>query len=79
MISQATAVSANHSRAARFFWSVLVGATAVSLVGNVAHAILPFIPTVGIQVAAAGVPPLVLLAAVHGIAVAVRAGVSGTV
>jgi predicted DNA-binding transcriptional regulator AlpA len=30
----------NHHRAVRFFWSFLVAATAVSLIGNVAHAVL---------------------------------------
>jgi len=58
---------------------LLIGATVVSLFGNVAHAVLPYIPRVVIQVGAAIVPPTVLLAAVHGIAVAVRGGASGTV
>jgi hypothetical protein len=69
----------NHRRAVRFFWSLLFGATIVSLVGNVTHAVLRYIPHVVIQIGAAAVPPVVLLAAVHGIALAVRAGASGTV
>jgi hypothetical protein len=41
--------------------------------------VLSFIPRVGIQIGAAAVPPIALLAAVHGIALAVRAGASGRV
>jgi hypothetical protein len=69
----------NHRRAVRFFWGLLIGATTVSLTGNIAHAVLPYIPHVVIQIGAAAVPPIALLAAVHGIALAVRAGASGTV
>ncbi len=69
----------NHHRAVRFFWGLLVAATIVSLTGNVVHAVLPHIPRVVVQVGAATVPPVVLLASVHGIAVAVRAGASGAV
>src|SRR5271168_3110042 len=69
----------NHQRAVRFFWSLLIGATMVSLVGNVVHAMLPYIPHIVIQIGAAAVPPITLLAAVHGIALAVRAGASGRI
>jgi Protein of unknown function (DUF2637) len=69
----------NHHRAVRFFWGLLIGATVVSLTGNVTHALLPYIPHVVIQIGAAAVPPIALLAAVHGIALAVRAGASGKV
>jgi hypothetical protein len=69
----------NHRRAVRFFWCLLIGATTVSLVGNIAHAVLPYLPPVVIQIGAAAVPPIALLAAVHGIALAVRAGASGRV
>lgn len=79
MTTQAETTQKDHDHAVRFFWGLLIGATTVSLLGNVAHAVLPYLPRVVIQVGAAAVPPLVLLAAVHGIAVAVRAGVSGTV
>jgi hypothetical protein len=65
----------NHRRAVRFFWGLLIGATLVSLIGNVVHAVLPYIPHVVIQIGAAAVPPVALLAAVHGIALAVRAGI----
>jgi hypothetical protein len=69
----------NHRRAVRFFWSFLIGATMVSLIGNITHAVLPYIPHVAVQIGTAAVPPIALLAAVHGIALAVRAGASGRV
>jgi Protein of unknown function (DUF2637) len=68
-----------HRRAVRFFWGFLIGATTVSVIGNVVHAMLPYIPAVAIQIGAAAIPPIALLAAVHGIALAVRAGASGKV
>jgi hypothetical protein len=69
----------NHRRAVRFFWGLLIGATAVSLIGNIAHAVLSYVPPIVIQIGAAAVPPIALLAAVYGIALAVRAGASGRV
>lgn len=51
----------------------------MSLIGNITHAVLPYVPHVVIQIGAAAVPPTALLAAVHGIALAVRAGASGRV
>jgi hypothetical protein len=79
MTTQTEITQRNHHRAVRFFWSLLIGATVISLLGNVTHAVLPYIPHVLIQIGAAAVPPIVLLAAVHGIALAVRAGASGWV
>jgi hypothetical protein len=79
MTTQSEITQKNHDRAVRFFWALLFGATIISLLGNVAHAVLPYLPRVVVQVGAATVPPLVLLAAVHGIALAVRAEASGTV
>lgn len=79
MTGQAEIAHRNHSRAVRFFWGLLIGATAVSLLGNVAHAVLPYLPRIGVQIGAATVPPIALLAAVHGIALAVRAGASGRI
>jgi hypothetical protein len=79
MTTQTEIAQANHHRAVRFFWCLLIGATTVSLTGNVVHAILPYIPFVVVQIGAAAVPPIALLAAVHGIALAVRAGASGRV
>jgi hypothetical protein len=79
MSTQAEITLKNHRRAVRFFWSFLIGATAVSLLGNVVHAVWHLIPLVFIQIGTAAVPPLFLLAVVHGIALSVRAGASGTV
>jgi hypothetical protein len=77
--SQTEIAAKNHRRAVRFFWGLLTGAATVSLIGNIAHAVLPYLPHVVIQIGAAAMPPAVLLAAVHGIALAVRAGASGRV
>lgn len=79
MTTQTEITQRNHHRAVRFFWCFLIGATLVSLIGNVAHAIWHLIPLVVIQIGTAAVPPLFLLAVVHGIALSVRAGASGTV
>jgi hypothetical protein len=79
MTTQTEITRKNHHRAVRFFWAFLFGATTVSLIGNITHAVLPYVPRFVIQIGAAAVPPLALLAAVHGIALAVRAGASGTV
>ena len=79
MTTQTEITQRNHHRAVRFFWGLLIGATTVSLIGNIAHAVLPYLPPIVIQIGAATVPPIALLAAVHGIALAVRAGASGRV
>jgi hypothetical protein len=79
MTTQAEITQKNHHRAVRFFWGLLIGASTVSLIGNVVHAVLPYIPRIVIQIGAAAVPPIALLVAVHGIALAVRAGASGRV
>lgn len=79
MTTQVEIAQRNHRRAVRFFWFLLGGATLVSLIGNIAHAALPYLPHVAIQIGAAAVPPIVLLTAVHGVALAVRAGASGAV
>jgi hypothetical protein len=70
-LSQTGIAERNHRRALRFFWSFLIGATSVSLIGNIAHAVLSYLSRVVIQIGAAAVPPIALLAAVHGIALAV--------
>ena len=54
----------HHARAIRFFWGFLIGATMVSLIGSVVHAIWRLIPFVVIQIGTAAVPPLFLLAVV---------------
>lgn len=67
-----------HRHATRFFWAWLLGATMVSLAGNITHAWLSADePTRWLAAAVAAVPPAVLLAAVHGVAVLVGAGASG--
>lgn len=69
-----------HHRATRFFWSWLAGATAVSLAGNVVHAALTASEgTRWLAAAVAAVPPTVLLASVHGIAVLAKTSASGRV
>ena len=79
MTTQTETTQRNHHRAVRFFWCLLIGATVVSLIGNITRAVLPYVPPIVVQIAAAAVPPIALLAAVHGIALAVRAGASGRV
>jgi Protein of unknown function (DUF2637) len=79
MTTQTEITQKNHHRAVRFFWWFLIGATTVSLIGNIAHAVLPYLSRIVIQIGAAAVPPIALLAAVHGIALAVRAGASGRI
>jgi hypothetical protein len=79
MTTQSESVQRAHHRAVGFFWCLLIGATTVSLIGNVVHAVLPYMPAVVVQIGAAAVPPVVLLAALHGIALAVRAGASGRI
>jgi hypothetical protein len=64
MTTQTDTTQKNHRRAVRYFWGVLIGATLVSLVGNITHAVLPYIPHVVVQIGAAAVPPIALLAAV---------------
>jgi len=66
MTTQTEITQRNHGRAVRFFWGFLIGATTVSLMGNIAHAVLPYISRIAIQIGAATVPPIALLAAVHG-------------
>jgi hypothetical protein len=79
MTSQTEIAAKNRRRAVGFFWCFLIGATTVSLIGNIAHAVMQYLPRVVIQVGAAAVPPVALPAAVHGIALAVRAGASGRI
>jgi hypothetical protein len=77
--TQTEFVQRNHRRAIPFFWGLLTGATTISLIGNIAHAVLPYLSRIVVQIGAAAVPPIALLTAVHGIALAVRAGVSGRI
>ena len=43
MTTQTEITNRHHHRAVRFFWGLLIGATMVSLVGNIAHAVLPYL------------------------------------
>ena len=56
MTTRTEIAAKNHRRAVRFFWGFLIGATTVSLIGNIAHAVLPYIPRVVVQIGAAAVP-----------------------
>ena len=44
MTTQTEIAAKKHRRAVRFFWGLLIGATTVSLIGNIAHAVLPYLP-----------------------------------
>lgn len=64
MTTQIEITQRSHRRAVRFFWCFLIGATSVSLIGNVAHAVLSYLPRIVIQIGAAAVPPIALRAGV---------------
>jgi hypothetical protein len=66
--------STRDPRGRRFFWGVLVCSAAVSIGGNGLHAILPRSAPLSPWLAAgiAVVPPAMLLAATHGLAVLIR-------
>jgi hypothetical protein len=73
-----TGIDRQRRGAARFFWMWLIVATSMSVAGNVAHAVLHAATgTVALAAGAALVPPLVLLAATHSIAVLVRTRAGG--
>ncbi|MGW6335923.1 DUF2637 domain-containing protein [Nocardia rhamnosiphila] len=65
--------SARSPRAHGFFWSVLIAAAAVSITGNALHALLHATALPVLAAAVAVIPPLALLAAVHGAALLLRA------
>ncbi|WP_280203029.1 DUF2637 domain-containing protein [Nocardia cyriacigeorgica] len=65
--------TAGAPRAHPFFWSVLVAAATVSIIGNATQAILHGSAVPVVAAAVAVIPPLALLAAVHGVSVLVRA------
>ncbi len=70
-----------YTRATRFFWTVLILATAASIGGNVTHAVLKADsgPLVAVAAAVAMVPPIVLLAATHSVGLLVRTRNSGAI
>jgi hypothetical protein len=55
----------------RFFTATLAVAAATSISGNVLHALLPALPPI-VSAIIAAVPPVALLASVHGLSVLVR-------
>ncbi|MGW4371545.1 DUF2637 domain-containing protein [Nocardia takedensis] len=61
------------SRAHAFFWTVLAAAATVSITGNAIQALLHDTPLPVVAAAVAVIPPLALLAAVHGVTVLARA------
>lgn len=65
---------AERAKAHRFFWRWLIGATALTLLGNAAHALLPLIPTTLIRLAVYLIPPLIALISIHAVTVLARVG-----
>ncbi|WP_169812070.1 DUF2637 domain-containing protein [Nocardia arizonensis] len=61
------------SRAHSFFWIVLAAAATVSITGNATQALLHDTALPVVAAAVAVIPPLALLAAVHGVTVLARA------
>jgi hypothetical protein len=79
-LTQADITRRNHRHAVAFFWAWLILATCVSLAGNVTHAWLTAGPgTRWLAACVAAVPPIVLLLAVHGLAVLAKVTSSGAV
>jgi len=77
-VQSETEMARQRRGAARFFWMWLIVATAMSVTGNVAHAVLHAESgTVALSAGAALVPPLVLLAATHSVAMLVRTRAGG--
>ncbi len=66
-------VATDVPRAHPFFWAVLITAATVSIIGNATQAILHGTAVPVVAAAVAVIPPLALLAAVHGVSVLVRA------
>ncbi|MBE5456046.1 hypothetical protein E3G52_002941 [Mycobacteroides abscessus] len=62
------------SRAHQFFWRWLVGATLLTLVGNAAHALLPYIPTTLVRLSVYLIPPVIALVSIHAVTVLARVG-----
>ena len=81
-VSDSPAGRADDDRVAtRFFWTVLILATAASVGGNVTHAILKVGsgPMVTVAAAVAMVPPIVLLAATPSVGLLVRTRSAGPI
>lgn len=65
---------AERAKAHKFFWRWLVGATALTLAGNAAHALLEFIPPTLIRLSVYLIPPLIALVSIHAVTVLARVG-----
>lgn len=65
--------AAPKSGAHPFFWTVLTAAATVSITGNATQALLHDTALPAVAAAVAIIPPLALLAAVHGVTVLTRA------
>lgn len=65
---------AERQQAHQFFWRWLVGATALTLAGNAAHALLPLIPTTLVRLAVYLIPPVIALVSIHAVTVLARVG-----
>lgn len=65
---------AERAKAHRFFWRWLVGATALTLAGNAAHALLTYIPPTLIRLSVYLIPPLIALVSIHAVTVLARVG-----
>jgi hypothetical protein len=77
MATQADIAAKNRSGARRFFWLLLILATATSLYGNIAHAVGGADGVLLNSVIAACIAPVFLMALVHGIAHLARNTASG--
>ncbi len=65
---------AERAKAHRFFWRWLIGATALTLLGNAAHALLAYIPPTLIRLSVYLIPPLIALISIHAVTVLARVG-----
>jgi len=78
MTTQAEIAERNRKGARRFFWSLLILATATSLYGNIAHAVDGAASAHVVEsIVAASIAPVFLVALVHGVAHLARNTASG--
>lgn len=71
-------IAQRQQAATKFFWYWLAGSSAASVVGNVTHALYnTHAGSAAVAALAAVVPPVVLLAATHGLALMVRTQIAG--
>ncbi|WP_051021599.1 DUF2637 domain-containing protein [Nocardia araoensis] len=73
VVHTAHSLAARKPRANAFFWTVLGAAATVSITGNATQALLHDTVLPAVAAAVAIIPPLALLAAVHGVSVLLRA------